>query len=150
MRRSRICVLVAAILLIITIGSAADEVTSLRGATDIDENSVEPVSTRWKNDKEPMARDYVQQPPLVPHTTDTHVLNLSSNKCLTCHSWDSYLDAGATKVPQSHFADSRENVLATVAGERYFCKQCHVSQKDAEPLVENNFEPVKADSPTSE
>jgi cytochrome c-type protein NapB len=35
-------------------------------------------------------------------------------------------------------------VGAEIAGQRYFCKQCHVSQKDAEPLVENSFESVEA------
>lgn len=144
MSRSRICALLTTMLLIITTGSAADGVESLRGATDIDENSVEPISTRWKNDKEPIARDYVQQPPLVPHTIDKQAIDMTSNKCLTCHSWADYRDAGATKISQTHFADREGVVQANVVGRRYFCKQCHVSQKDAEPLVENYFEPVKA------
>ena len=144
MSASRICALITATLLIITAGSAADEVESLRGATDIDENSVQPVNTRWKNDKEPIARAYVQQPPLVPHTIDKQTINLTSNKCLTCHSWEDYRDAGATKISPTHFADPAGVMQANVVGQRYFCKQCHVSQKDAEPLVENIFEPVKA------
>ena len=145
MSRSGICVLITSLLLVITAASAADEIESLRGATDIDENSVEPVNTRWKNDKEPIARDFVQQPPLVPHTIDKQAVNLASNKCLTCHSWQDYRDAGATKISQTHFADRDGVVQANVVGQRYFCKQCHVSQKNAEPLVENYFEPVKAD-----
>jgi cytochrome c-type protein NapB len=143
MSRPGICVLITTMLLIITAASAADEVESLRGATDIDENSVEPVNTRWQNDKEPIARDFVQQPPLVPHTIDKQAINLSFNKCLTCHSWEDYRDAGATKISQTHFADREGVVQANVVGQRYFCKQCHVSQKDAEPLVENDFESLK-------
>jgi cytochrome c-type protein NapB len=144
MSRSGICALITSLLLVITAASAADEIESLRGATDIDENSVEPANTRWQNDKEPIARDFVQQPPLVPHTIDKHAINLASNKCLTCHSWEDYRDAGATKISQTHFADRDGVVQANVVGQRYFCKQCHVSQKNAEPLVENNFESVKA------
>jgi len=122
----------------------ADEVKSLRGATAIEENSAEPARTRWMDDKEPIARDYVQQPPLVPHSIDKHEIDLNSNKCMTCHSWAEYLLADATKISQTHFADREGDVLATLAGRRYFCKQCHVSQKDTEPLVENIFEPVEA------
>ena len=143
MSGSKICALITTMLLIITAGSAADEVKSLRGATDIDENSMEPVSTRWMNDKEPIDRDFVQQPPLVPHTIDKQAINLTANKCLSCHSWADYRDAGATKISQTHFADREGVVQANVVGRRYFCKQCHVSQKNAEPLVENSFEPVK-------
>jgi len=144
MSGSKICALITTLLLIITAGSLADEVESLRGVTDIDENSVEPVNTRWMNDKEPMDRDFVQQPPLVPHTIDKQTISLTSNKCLTCHSWEDYRDAGATKVSQTHFADREGVVQSNVVGQRYFCKQCHVAQKDAEPIVENSFEPVKA------
>lgn len=143
MSRSRICVLVSTLIIAISAGSVADEVESLRGATEIDEISAEPERTRWNNEKEPFARDYVQQPPLVPHTIDKHKINLNENKCLTCHSWEDYLDAGATKISQTHFANRDGIVLANVTGERYFCKQCHVAQKNAEPLVENVFEPVK-------
>ena len=144
MSRSRICVLVSTLILAISAGTFADKVESLRGATEIDEISAEPEKTRWNNEKEPIARDYVQQPPLVPHTIDKHKINLGENKCLTCHSWADYLDAGATKISQTHFADPEGDVLAIVDGQRYFCKQCHVAQKNAEPLVENIFEPVKA------
>ena len=144
MSASKICALITTLLLIITAGSVADEVESLRGATDIDENSVAPVNTRWMNDKEPIDRDFVQQPPLVPHTIDKQVINLTENKCLTCHSWEDYRDAGTTKISQTHFADREGVVQANVVGQRYFCKQCHVAQKNAEPLVENSFESAKA------
>ena len=31
------------------------------------------------------------------------------------------------------------NFLAEISPRRYFCNQCHVTQVDAEPLVENTF-----------
>ena len=71
-----------------------------------------------------------------------YTINLKSNKCLTCHSWTTYKDAGATKISQTHFSDRTETVMADVAARRYFCTQCHVPQTDARPLVNNEFEPL--------
>ena len=34
--------------------------------------------------------------------------------------------------------------LSDVSPRRYFCLQCHVTQADAAPLVENTFEPVES------
>ncbi len=90
-----------------------------------------------------MERDYVQQPPLIPHSIKGYRINMKFNKCLTCHSWANYRDAGATKISQTHFSDRNENVLANVAARRYFCTQCHVPQVNAPPLVENTFEALK-------
>jgi cytochrome c-type protein NapB len=132
-------------LLIITAGSVADEVESLRGTTAIDEESVEPVSKRWRNKGGLIDRNYEHQPPLAPHAIDGFAIDLDSNDCLMCHSWASYSNVGATKISRAHFADHEEDEPENVAGQRYFCKQCHVAQKDAEPLVGNSFEPVKAD-----
>jgi len=124
--------------------SADDEVVSLRGHVALDGNDDAPSLKRWQPDRDPIPRDYVQQPPLIPHKIEGYVINLKSNKCLTCHSWSNYKESGATKISQTHFADRDENVLANVAPRRYFCMQCHVPQVNAKPLVENTFEPVTA------
>jgi nitrate reductase cytochrome c-type subunit len=100
----------------------------------------------WKNvqpDREPIQRNYVNQPPLIPHTIENYQINLQSNKCLTCHSWSNYKEANATKISTTHFKDREGNVLANLAPRRYFCTQCHVPQFDAKPLVENTFEPIQ-------
>ena len=147
MNRSRICALAATLLLIITTGITAEEIESLRGATALEDEAVTPVIKRWEPDQLPIARDYVQQPPIIPHSVEGYKINQQSNKCLTCHSWANYREAGATKISQTHFADRDENVLANVAPRRYFCVQCHVPQMDTAPLVNNTFEPVKAIQP---
>jgi len=103
-----------------------------------------PELKQWQPDRDPIPRDYVQQPPLIPHSIEGYVINVKSNKCLTCHSWANYKESGATKISQTHFEDRDENVLANVAARRYFCNQCHVPQVSAKPLVENTFEPVQA------
>jgi cytochrome c-type protein NapB len=89
-------------------------------------------------------RDYVQQPPLIPHKIDGYIINTKSNKCLTCHSWKNYREAGATKISQTHFENREHSVLANVSARRYFCTQCHVPQVNAKPLVANTFKPVTA------
>lgn len=122
----------------------ADTVSSLRGVTDINQQSITPSNKHYNKDGEPIARDYVQQPPLIPHKIDNYRINLKSNKCLSCHSWSKYREAGATKISQTHFESRDRNVLANVSARRYFCTQCHVPQVNAKPLVENKFEPVTA------
>ncbi len=124
--------------------STAETVTSLRGATGIDQESTTPVAKKYNKDEEPIARDYVQQPPLIPHKITNYQINLKSNKCMSCHSWTNYREAGATKISQTHFESRDKNVLANVSARRYFCTQCHVPQVNAQPLVENKFEPVTA------
>jgi len=128
----------------ISIQSIAGNVSSLRGESSIDADSSAPVSKKYNKDNEPIARDYVQQPPLIPHKIDNYRVNLKSNKCMSCHSWSNYRKAKATKISQTHFEDRDEHVLANVSARRYFCTQCHVPQVDAQPLVENKFEPVSS------
>ena len=144
MNRSEICTLAAVTLLFVAVGSAGEDVQSLRGASSLDSEAQTPVIKRWEPDQEVIARDFVQQPPLIPHSIDGYRIEINSNKCLTCHSWANYREADATKISQTHFSDRDETVLANIAPRRYFCTQCHVAQRDAEPLVENTFEPVKA------
>ena len=120
------------------------ETQSLRGVHGVEDPSPKPQILSWQEDKKPIERDYVQQPPLIPHSIESYRINLKLNKCLTCHSWANYQSAGATKISQTHFEDREGQVLANISPRRYFCTQCHVSQVDAEPLVENEFEPVQA------
>lgn len=119
------------------------QVQSLRGVNDLENQSNTVVVKKNIRDRDPIERDYVQQPPLIPHHIKGYKINMKFNKCLTCHSWTNYKDAGATKISQTHFSDRENNVMANVAARRYFCTQCHVPQADATPLVENTFEPVK-------
>jgi nitrate reductase (cytochrome), electron transfer subunit len=121
---------------------AEEPVSSLRGDLALDENSSEPEMKHWQLDRDPIQRDHVKQPPLIPHKTQGYKINLKFNKCMSCHSWTKYKEAGATKISQSHFEDRDNNVMANVAARRYFCTQCHVPQVDAKPIVENTFQPL--------
>ena len=138
--------LIVAILVVAGINTqlVAEEITSLRGSTELDQGTVAPPTKKYNKDEEPIARDYIQQPPLIPHAIARYRINLKSNKCLSCHSWKNYRQNGATKISQTHFEDRDAHVLANVSARRYFCTQCHVPQVDAKPLVENDFKPVTA------
>lgn len=128
----------------ISMQATSEPISSLRGASDINQNSSAPAAKNYNKDEQPIARDYVQQPPLIPHKITNYRINLKSNKCMSCHSWSNYREAGATKISQTHFESRDKNVLANVSARRYFCTQCHVPQVNAPPLVENKFEPVKS------
>ena len=122
----------------------AEHITSLRGSNDLTQGSNEVNIKHVHEDQEPITRDFVQQPPLIPHKVEGYDINLKFNKCMSCHSWKNYRKSNATKISQTHFADREENVLANVSPRRYFCTQCHVPQTNATPLVENEFKPVQA------
>ncbi len=124
--------------------AAAEDVRSLRGHSDIGTVTKAPESKHYAKDGEPIARDYVQQPPLIPHKIQGYIINAKANKCLSCHSWKNYREAGATKISQTHFEDREKHVLANISARRYFCTQCHVPQVNARPLVQNTFKPVTA------
>lgn len=97
---------------------------------------------RWEKDRKPLQRQFVQQPPLIPHTTKGYLITKEFNKCLDCHSWDRTSDTGATKISITHFKTRGGTELTNVSPRRYFCQQCHVPQTDAKPLVGNTFQPA--------
>lgn len=109
---------------------------SVGGANDASTIKLQPA------DRLPIARNYFQQPPLIPHRVREYKITVRNNKCMSCHSWKNYKQARATKVSQTHFTDRDGNAQSKLAARRYFCNQCHVPQVDAKPLVENSFTPV--------
>jgi len=117
-------------------------VSSLRGGAALDGGLDAPEIKLLPSDSLPIARNYFQQPPMIPHRVREYKITVRNNKCMSCHSWNNYKKAKATKVSQTHFEDRDGNAQSTLAARRYFCNQCHVPQVDAKPLVENNFMPV--------
>ncbi|MCE1242001.1 nitrate reductase cytochrome c-type subunit [Oryzomicrobium sp.] len=121
--------------------SAADPkpvVESLRHA-DIKAEVNEGDIYKYEKDREPIPREYVQQPPLIPHTIANYNITKEFNKCMDCHSWTRYKETGATKVSLTHFKDRDGKELSNISPRRYFCTQCHVPQTNAKPLVGNTF-----------
>jgi cytochrome c-type protein NapB len=123
---------------------SADTIQSLRGNVPLDQERGAPDFKNTQRDRDPIPRDYIQQPPLIPHNIDRYQITRNHNKCMSCHSWSSYKQVGATKVSLTHFKDRAGTDMANVSPRRYFCTQCHVPQVNAKPLVENEFKPVRA------
>lgn len=121
-----------------TASFAGETVKSLRNA-DVAAPDNTAGQYRLLPDGQPLPRDYVQQPPLVPHKIEGYEVTLNFNRCMDCHSWSRYGETGATKVSLTHFKDRDGGELSNISPRRYFCVQCHTPQTDAKPLVENNF-----------
>jgi cytochrome c-type protein NapB len=131
-------------LLLAPIGAFAQEkLTSERGNVAIQATS--PVDHyRVERDRDPIPRNYEQQPPLIPHTVKGYNITQNFNKCMDCHSAERAKETKATKVGLSHYETREGQKLPNISPRRYFCMQCHVPQFDAKPLVENTFKPAPA------
>ena len=117
----------------------AQTVKSIRGA-DVADPELQVGNFRQMPDQAPIERDFVQQPPLIPHKVEGYEVTMNFNKCMDCHAWSRYREYGATKVSLTHFKDRDGGELSNISPRRYFCMQCHVPQTDAKPLVANRFQ----------
>ena len=115
---------------------------SLRGLTELDATREPDLFKPVPRDRSPYISDYVFQPPLIPHKIRGYELSTNANKCLSCHSFKKSRDSGATKISVTHYGTREGQVLSDVSPRRYFCLQCHVTQADTGPLIENDFKRV--------
>lgn len=113
---------------------------SLRGFVELSSTPKAPDMVKYRQDDAPVLRNYVQQPPVIPHKIRDYTVDLRSNKCLSCHSWERYKQSGATKVSLTHFVTRGGHALATISPRRYFCLQCHVPQAIIDPLIGNSYQ----------
>jgi cytochrome c-type protein NapB len=120
--------------------SGAVKLDSLRGGVPIPEE-IPVAPAHPERDRGTLyGRDFVQQPPLVPHAVDAYQITKNFNKCMDCHSFARSQATGAVKVSVTHFRTREGQELDNISPRRYFCTQCHVPQTDARPLVENTFQ----------
>lgn len=138
--------LAAGLLVIGTLQAAPDAwaadtvaVAGLRGGTPLTQDNA-PGNFRQERDHGPADRDFVQQPPLIPHGVADYQVTRNFNKCMDCHAWQKTSRSGAVKVSVTHFRDRAGQELDSVSPRRYFCNQCHVPQTDAKPLVSNSYQ----------
>jgi cytochrome c-type protein NapB len=130
---------IAMILVGSLVSVAGDQVKSLRGPTAIDASSVEPSAKEWQPAQKSIERSFAQQPPLIPHNIEGYEITRQVNTCLVCHSKANFENTGAPMASSTHFTGFDGEILETVSATRYFCRQCHVRQVEAEPLVENTY-----------
>lgn len=145
-RFSRACAFVIGVcvsVLVVGAASAADAPVKLQTLRGVDVSVNDPVGegTRFGPDTPVLPRDFVQQPPLIPHTIEGYLISKEFNKCMDCHSWARSKEANATKISITHFKTREGAEMSSVSPQRYFCNQCHVSQTDSKPLVGNTFKP---------
>jgi cytochrome c-type protein NapB len=145
LRRSWVLAAAPAGLFAVALAATAQEsgpitiVPRLTGAADpMSEAPILPLSRPIVDDIK-RARNFPEQPPVIPHSIDGYQLTLSTNRCLSCHAPEFTEASGAPMVSLTHFTDRDGEVLAEVAPRRYFCTACHVPQTDARPLVLNRF-----------
>lgn len=87
-------------------------------------------------------RNYPEQPPTIPHTIVGYQVDKYGNRCLTCHSRANSARSQAPMISITHYMDRDGQPLAAMSPRRYFCTQCHVTQAEVKPLVENGFENI--------
>ena len=89
-----------------------------------------------------VARNYPEQPPVIPHNVRDYQINLNTNRCLTCHSRQFTEAVQAPMISITHYMDRDGQMLGQVSPRRYFCMQCHVPQTAAQPVVPNVFQDI--------
>ncbi|UCJ16179.1 nitrate reductase cytochrome c-type subunit [Pseudomonas sp. MM211] len=87
-------------------------------------------------------RNYPEQPPTIPHTIVGYQVDRFGNRCLTCHSRANSASSQAPMISITHYMDRDGQPLAAMSPRRYFCTQCHVTQAEVKPLVENSFKNI--------
>jgi cytochrome c-type protein NapB len=122
----------------LSIFASAQNIATLRDAPlDIEPQSDK--MARVENKDMKRKRAYPMQPPTIPHKIDGYQIDTNSNKCLSCHSRKQSENSQAPMISVTHYQDREGNFLADVSPRRYFCEQCHVTQQDIEPKLDNEF-----------
>lgn len=124
-------------------GSGQDEVrTPFRPPISFTDEAATPPIPADVTDDRRVARNYPEQPPVIPHNVRDYQINLNTNRCLTCHSRRYTEVVQAPMISITHYVDREGQTLGSVSPRRYFCMQCHVPQTVAEPIVRNEFEDI--------
>ena len=138
-RKTAIALLVAAIASSAGTLAAQTLNSALRGTTPLnDEGPADPMAPT-RNSAEREARNYPEQPPVIPHSIDGYQIDLNSNKCLSCHARARTAESQAPMVSITHFMDRDGQFLASISPRRFFCTECHVPQSVVNPPVSNDF-----------
>jgi cytochrome c-type protein NapB len=113
--------------------------SGLRGPTPLNEEGPAAPMAPTRNTSEREARNYPEQPPVIPHSIDGYQIDLRSNKCLSCHARARTAESQAPMISITHFMDRDGQFLASVSPRRYFCTECHVPQNVSKPPISNDF-----------
>jgi cytochrome c-type protein NapB len=117
----------------------AQTFSALRGATPLNQEGPPPPLTPEQNSSVREPRNYPEQPPVIPHSTEGYEISANANKCLSCHARTRVRESQAPMISITHFTDRDGQFLASISPRRYFCTQCHVPQHNVRVPVENDF-----------
>jgi cytochrome c-type protein NapB len=117
----------------------AEVFSALRGPTPLDQEGPAAAMTPEQNTSVRETRNYPEQPPVIPHSTEGYEVSIRANKCLSCHARTRIRESQAPMVSITHFSDRDGQHLAAISPRRYFCMQCHVPQHDVKIPVDNDF-----------
>lgn len=115
------------------------QVAGMRDSIPLNEEASPPAVAKVENKDLKRMRDYPQQPPTIPHNISKYQIDKNFNKCMDCHARDKASEVQATPVGVSHYQNRDGEYLGGMSPRRYFCTQCHVTQVESKPLVENVF-----------
>ncbi|MEQ9491015.1 MAG: nitrate reductase cytochrome c-type subunit [Alphaproteobacteria bacterium] len=119
--------------------SVTPETTGLRGTASLGDTAEAPRIAQTEETDRRQARNYPEQPPVIPHRIDEYQLDKNANQCLSCHARARVSESGAPMISITHFMDRDGQFLAAVSPRRYFCNQCHVVQTRVPVPVRNTF-----------
>jgi cytochrome c-type protein NapB len=137
--------LAAAILVsLVSTIATAQTFSALRGSIPLDQNGPAPPITPERNTALREARNYPEQPPVIPHAIEGYEVSIRGNKCLSCHARTRVGESQAPMISITHFSDRDGQFLASVSPRRYFCTECHVPQHDVKAPVGNTFVDIDA------
>ena len=129
----------AAIVAVLSTVVMAQTFSALRGSTPLNQEGSPPALTPEQNTSVREPRNYPEQPPVIPHSTEGYEVSINANKCLSCHARTRIHESQAPMVSITHFIDRDGQFLASISPRRYFCTECHVPQHNVRPPVENDF-----------
>lgn len=139
MRRNLRLAATATVMAVVSTMVMAQSFTALRGATPLNQEGPAPVMTPEQNSSIREPRNYPEQPPVIPHSTEGYEVSIHANKCLSCHARTRVRESQAPMISITHFSDRDGQFLASISPRRYFCTQCHVPQHNVRIPVENDF-----------
>ena len=117
----------------------AETFSALRGSIPLNQEGSPPALPPEQNTSVREPRNYPEQPPVIPHSTEGYEISINANKCLSCHARTRIHESQAPMVSITHFIDRDGQFLASISPRRYFCTECHVPQHNVRPPVENDF-----------
>ncbi len=97
---------------------------------------------RMPKEQDRMPLNYVNQPPMIPHSVEGYQVTTNTNRCLQCHGVESYRTTGAPRISPTHFMDSDGKVGAKWL--RVVISVCNVTYR--RPIPRQSWEylyPVK-------